>query len=137
MRHIKRNIIVLFVVHLMLTLTMIIRVFRTPDNKPTIVQASSAPIVKTVEEPIPVMQFNDYETYELHKIAMAEAEGEGVEGKAHVMMVVLNRVADDRFPDTIHDVIFQKNQFTPISNGRYDRVVPDIECYKALQMIRY
>lgn len=75
------------------------------------------------------------ESYELCKIAMAEAEGEGLEGKAHVMMVVLNRVADDRFPDTIHDVIFQPNQFSPIGNGRYDRVEPDSECWEALDMI--
>lgn len=49
----------------------------------------------------------------LAKIAMAEAEGESVEGKALVILVVLNRVWSDEFPDSIEEVIFQKNQFPP------------------------
>ena len=77
------------------------------------------------------------ELYELCKIAMAEAEGEDVEGKALVMMVILNRVADNRFPNTIHGVIFANNQFTPVSDGRYDAVEPSDECWEALDMIMY
>ena len=72
----------------------------------------------------------------LCKIAMAEAESEGVEGKALVMLVVLNRVWSEEFPDTIEEVIFQKNQFSPVANGRYDEVEPDKECYEALEMIQ-
>lgn len=71
----------------------------------------------------------------LMQIAMAEAEGEGVEGKAMVMAVVLNRVADERFPDNVHDVIFAKGQFSPISDGRYYQVTPDVECHLALAEI--
>lgn len=67
---------------------------------------------------------------------MAEAESEDTEGKALVMLVVLNRVWDDEFPDTIEEVIFQKGQFSPISNGRYDEVEPDEDCYRALQLIQ-
>lgn len=65
-----------------------------------------------------------------------EAESEDTEGKALVMLVVLNRVWSDEFPDTIEDVIFQKGQFSPISNGRYDEVEPDEDCYRALQLIQ-
>lgn len=72
----------------------------------------------------------------LLKIAMAEAEGEGTEGKAYVMMVVLNRVWSDEFPETIEDVVFQKGQFTPVENGgRYWTVTPDKECYEAYEMV--
>lgn len=53
---------------------------------------------------------------------MAEAESEDTEGKALVMLVVLNRVWDARFPDTIEEVIMQDGAFTPVSNGRYDKV---------------
>lgn len=70
------------------------------------------------------------------KIAMAEAESEGVKGKALVMLVVLNRVWSDEFPDTIEEVIFQKNQFSPVANGRYDAIEPDEECYEALGLIQ-
>lgn len=83
--------------------------------------------------------FDAEDAYLLMKIAMAEAEGEDTIGKALVMMVILNRVADNRFPDTIRDVIYQnKNgvyQFSPIGNGRFDRVEPNEDCKRALDMI--
>lgn len=87
------------------------------------------------ESMIGSLDFDADEAYMLEKIAMAEAEGEDTEGKALVMLVVLNRVWSDEFPGTIEDVIFQKNAFTPVSNGRYDRVEPDEDCAKALEMI--
>lgn len=71
----------------------------------------------------------------LCRIAMAEAEGEGVKGKALVMMVVLNRAWSDGFPDSIEDVIYQQNQFTPVWTGRFDAVEPDEGCREALKMI--
>jgi hypothetical protein len=33
--------------------------------------------------------------------------------------VVLNRVADDRFPDTISEVVFQEGQYSPTWDGAY------------------
>lgn len=81
----------------------------------------------------------------LLKIAMAEAEGEPTEGKALVMLVILNRVADKHFPDTIEEVIFQKSvkangrvsyQFSPTKpNGRYYTTEPNDDCFKALEMV--
>lgn len=67
---------------------------------------------------------------------MAEAESEDVEGKALVIMVVLNRVWSGKFPDSIPEVIFQERQFSPVGNGRFDRVEPDRECYEALELIQ-
>lgn len=74
--------------------------------------------------------------YLLAKIAMAEAESESVEGKALVMLVVLNRVWSNEFPDSIPEVIFQERQFSPVSNGRFDSVEPNQECYEALELIQ-
>jgi N-acetylmuramoyl-L-alanine amidase len=71
----------------------------------------------------------------LMKIAMAEAGGDGVEGKAMVMAVILNRVEDDRFPDSIKGVIFQEHEFSPITDGRYYNAEPDVECHLALAEI--
>lgn len=82
------------------------------------------------------MDWDMDEAYLLAKIAMAEAEGEDTEGKALVILVVLNRAWSDEFPDTIEEVIFQKGQFSPVSNGRFDRVVPDEDCYRALDLIQ-
>ena len=82
------------------------------------------------------MDWNSEDVYLLAKIAMAEAEGEDVEGKALVILVVLNRVWSDKFPDSIPEVIFQEGQFSPVGNGRFDRVEPDRECYEALELIQ-
>ena len=72
----------------------------------------------------------------LAKIAMAEAEGESVEGKALVILVLLNRVWSDEFPDSIEEVIFQKNQFSPVAEGgRYWTTEPDAGCYEAIELV--
>ena len=53
----------------------------------------------------------------LARIISAEAKGEPIEGQIAVGNVVLNRVEHTDFPDTIKEVIFQCNQFSPVSNG--------------------
>lgn len=53
----------------------------------------------------------------LSRIIYCEAGSESLEGMIAVGNVVLNRVADPRFPDTIYDVIFQQGQFGPVSYG--------------------
>lgn len=54
-------------------------------------------------------------------VTMAEAEGECEEGKRLVIDTILNRVDHERFPDTVAEVIYQKNQFSSMWNGRVDR----------------
>lgn len=49
---------------------------------------------------------------------MAEAEGECEDGQRLVIDVILNRVDDSHFPDTIYDVIYQKNQFSGMYGDR-------------------
>lgn len=80
--------------------------------------------------------------YLLAKIAMAEAEGESIETKIFVILTILNRVeSEDRyFPDTIEEVIFQKNgsiyQFSPVMpGGRWYRVEPNNECWEAVEIV--
>ena len=75
------------------------------------------------------------ESYLLAKIAMAEAEGCNTQTKTLIIMCVLNRVWSDEFPDTIEEVIFQENQFSPIDNGRWDRVEPNEDCYEAVKIV--
>ena len=75
------------------------------------------------------------DSYLLAKIAMAEAEGESIQGKTLVILVVLNRVHNADFPNTIQGVIFEENQFTPVINGRFDKVEPDADCWEAVQVV--
>lgn len=107
--------------------------------------ATQAPPVITLAQPTPeptyasmIHSYNwDGEDSEmLMKVAMAEAEGESVEEKALVILVVLNRVWSDQFPDSIEAVIFQKNQFSPVAEGgRYWTTEPNAECAEALALV--
>ena len=66
---------------------------------------------------------------------MAEAGNQGLDGMRMVCDVILNRVDDSDFPNTIEGVITQRNQFSSYSDGRMQRWnVPSEECYQACQM---
>lgn len=68
----------------------------------------------------------DEEREILCRIVEAEAGGEGLGGKMLVAGVVLNRVENEKFPDTIEEVVFQRDhgicQFSPVRDGRYQKV---------------
>jgi N-acetylmuramoyl-L-alanine amidase len=65
------------------------------------------------------------------KLVYAESRGEPFEGKVAVASVVLNRVLTPKFPNTVHDVIFQPKAFSCVKNG--DIIAsPDEICYSAV-----
>ncbi|MCK8823495.1 cell wall hydrolase [Fuchsiella alkaliacetigena] len=66
----------------------------------------------------------------LARLIYSEARGEPYTGQVAVGAVVLNRVIDSQFPDNIRDVIYQRGQFTPVSNGHIYRQ-PDRQAYQA------
>lgn len=82
------------------------------------------------------MDLDAKECYLLAKIAMAEAESEDTEGKALIILTVLNRVWASQFPNTIEEVIIQENAFTSYHNGRWDCVEPDADCKAALELVK-
>ena len=55
----------------------------------------------------------------MYRIVEAEAGGENINGRMLVANVILNRCLNDSFPDTVKDVVFEKSQFSPVSDGRY------------------
>lgn len=58
--------------------------------------------------------------YWLSRIIHAESQGEPMTGKIAVGTVVLNRVENSLYPNTIYDVIFDRKhgtQFTPVATG--------------------
>ena len=73
----------------------------------------------------------------LERIVEAEATGEDIIGKILVANVVLNRLEDDKFPDTVEEVIFQKvgdeYQFSPVSDKRYWKVKVTKETKEAVR----
>lgn len=46
-----------------------------------------------------------------------EARGEPLDGQAAIAGVVLERVASDRYPDEICDVVMQRKQFSAFNGG--------------------
>ena len=57
-------------------------------------------------------------SYLLAQLVESEATGEPYAGKVAVAEVVLNRVKDGGFPNSIEGVIYQSGQFQVVSNGR-------------------
>lgn len=55
----------------------------------------------------------------LYRVARAEAGAWSKEAQKNVVYVVLNRVNSDKFPNSIHDVVFEKGQFACIPDGHY------------------
>lgn len=72
--------------------------------------------------------YTDEDLYVLSHIISAEAGNCGEDMLIAVGSVVLNRVADERFPDTIKEVVFQTEptlQYSPIRDGSYDKEPTD------------
>ena len=65
------------------------------------------------------------------KLVAGESIGEPYAGKVAVASVVLNRVSNPKFPNSIQDVIFQKNAFSCVHNNMI-KSIPNDDCYKAV-----
>lgn len=91
------------------------------------VYASAAP---------PKADYDDDTLYWLSRIISSESRGESLLGQVAVGNVVLNRVADDAFPNTVYGVIFDDRwggQFEPVRNGTiYDE--PTQQCIVAAKL---
>lgn len=89
--------------------------------EPSNVVMTTAQAMKQIEFVQPETILSEEEIDLLAILTMAEAEGESERGKRLVIDTVLNRIDSEHFPDTVIDVIYQKNQFTSMWNGRFKR----------------
>ena len=63
-----------------------------------------------------------------------EARGELYEGQVAVGAVILNRVKDSRFPNTIAGVIYQSGAFTAVADGQINApIAENSTVYKAAE----
>lgn len=69
----------------------------------------------------PILPFTDQDLDLLARLVHAEAGGESMEAQVGVAAVVLNRVQSSLFPNSIRDVIYAPNQFSPVRNGWINR----------------
>lgn len=76
-------------------------------------------------------------TYDIQLMARAingEARGEPYEGQVAVGAVILNRVKDSKFPNSISGVIYQPGAFTAVSDGQINQPIKEESTvYKAAQ----
>lgn len=71
------------------------------------------------------------ETYLLAKVIHWEARGEPYTGKVAVGAVVLNRVNNSKFPNTMHKVIYQPKQFSGADTTAFANIKPDSSSMEA------
>lgn len=72
--------------------------------------------------------YTEEEIIMLQKLTMAEAGNQSANCQMMVAETVLNRIDSELFPNTMKDVIYQKNekfyQFSCIPDGNYSKAVP-------------
>ncbi len=66
----------------------------------------------------------------LARVVNGEARGEPYEGQVAVAAVILNRVEDDAFPDTISGVVYQNGAFDAVADGQVN-LTPNDSCIRA------
>ena len=115
-----KNILKIIMVFILLMITFLILVISNKDNvKQNISYAATS------------------HTSDIQLMARAingEARGEPYEGQVAVGAVILNRVKDSRFPNTISGVIYQSGAFTAVSDGQINSpIAEDSTVYKAAQ----
>ncbi len=84
-----------------------------------------------------VDEYTEEDVLWLARIIYAESCGESFEGKVAVGNVVLNRVENEMFPDTVHDVIFDTRwgvaQFSTVNSPALYGT-PDESCFEAAEL---
>ena len=112
---------------------------KQPEEPEEIENDTVGEIVIEVEsvEPEPendyVIDLTDQEFDMMCSVVMSEVGYCDEQLKLAIANVIINRVKSDRFPDTVYEVLHQKNQFGAIDNYYTKRLVPDesvIDCVK-------
>ena len=70
----------------------------------------------------------------LARCVEAEAGNQSIDVKRAVVSVILNRVDDNDWPDTISEVIADPYEFATYWNGRMDEVTPATSTYEAISL---
>lgn len=89
-------------------------------------------VIQPVSEPKPEVNNEDLKI--LASIINAEAGVEPYEGKIAVGNVIMNRVNHPEFPDTIKEVVYQRGQFSPVSDGSIQKE-PNEDSIKAAREV--
>ncbi|WP_309118180.1 cell wall hydrolase [Paenibacillus sp.] len=92
---------------------------------------STASTAEELPELRPADPYTEEDMQLLAKLVQVEAGSESYEGQLAIANIILNRVKDSRFPNTIRDVIYSGRQFPPAHNGLLDRSEPNDSALRA------
>lgn len=99
------------------------KVIKANAKKEATKKSKQNDVAETMNSDVAKLKLSANDIGVLERIVEAEATGEDVKGKMLVANVILNRVNDKSFPNSVEDVVFQKvggsYQFSPISDKRY------------------
>ena len=91
-----------------------------PTNKPKLINTSTKKTSSDYDQDKKIFrEMSKDDRFTLYRIVEAEATNGDKQSKKNVAHVILNRVKSNKFPNTISGVVFQKHQFSPISDGRF------------------
>ncbi len=98
------------------------------------IEAAAIEEIEEVEEEVEKRYEADQEELDLLARAVySEARGEPTQGQVAVAAVIINRLEDDQFPNTVSGVIFQPRAFTAVADGQF-WYTPNEQAYKAVEM---
>ena len=93
-------------------------------------QSTAAALGVTLRGDAAASAYRESEVTLLARLVNGEARGEPYIGQVAVAAVVLNRVKDPAFPNTISGVIFQQGAFDAVWDGQFD-LEPGASAYRA------
>lgn len=79
--------------------------------------------------------YHEEDLFWLSRVIYAESGNQPMDGKLAVGNVVMNRVANDRYPDTVEGVLAQKNQFSTYKNGKLANRTPNQSSVIAAKLV--
>ena len=83
-----------------------------------------------------IVELSQADAWALMKLSRSEdgdIEGdEGVDAQLAVMNVAMNRLKSEEFPNSIPEIIYAPMQFAVISDGNYEKAVPNVNSHLAL-----
>lgn len=104
----------------------------TPTPIPTPVPTQAPQLTSTQ---LLIYSLSPTELDMLARIARAECGGESVESMACIICMVLNRVKSPSFPNTVYEVLYSPNQFTPVRTGTFNQPASD-KAWQAIELVK-
>lgn len=109
----------------------------TTYSLPPIATYLSEPEPEPEPEPVAYQEIADVITDDeiemLARLLFLEAGNQSIEGQRAVIEVVFNRLLSDEFPNTLNDVVYAENQFSPAH--LISSTTPTDEQYEVIQIV--